>query len=184
MIDKEIVREALKTVKYPGFSRDIVSFGLVNDISVDGSAVSVRLQVTTADETVPLKIKTSVEEVLKVMEEIDQVTVEVSLQKQSVVLVLGKHGRDVVHVVHGRGGTLQTLQWCGGGLCHGRGDRQSTGQSDQETKQDLTCPDFLDEHDPPAFSMRNSSPVLSELPPVRSHSEVNRITLPSSETSG
>jgi ATP-binding protein involved in chromosome partitioning len=81
MIDKEVIRSALKAVKYPGFSRDIVSFGLVENISVDGSSVSVRINVTTADETVPLKIKQSAEEVLKGIEGVDRGVVEVAMQK-------------------------------------------------------------------------------------------------------
>lgn len=81
MIDQENVRNALKAVKYPGFSRDIVSFGLVENISVNDGNVSVRLQVTTADETVPLKIKSATEEVLNAMAGVERVTVEVALQK-------------------------------------------------------------------------------------------------------
>jgi len=81
MIDKEIIRSALKAVKYPGFSRDIVSFGLIEDISVSGSSVSVRLQVTTGDETVPLKIKSSVEEVVNAIDGVGDVSVEVAMQK-------------------------------------------------------------------------------------------------------
>ena len=81
MIDKETIRSALKAVKYPGFSRDIVSFGLVENISVDGSSASVRINVTTGDETVPLKIKTSAEEVLQAIEGLERVVVEVAVQK-------------------------------------------------------------------------------------------------------
>jgi ATP-binding protein involved in chromosome partitioning len=34
MLSQDAVMNALKAVKYPGFSRDIVSFGLVKDISI------------------------------------------------------------------------------------------------------------------------------------------------------
>ncbi len=81
MIDKEMIHSALKAVKYPGFSRDIVSFGLIEDISVNGNTVSVRLQITTGDETIPLKIKSSVEEVLNAIDGVGDVSVEVALQK-------------------------------------------------------------------------------------------------------
>jgi len=81
MIDKEIIHSALKAVKYPGFSRDIVFFGLVENISLDGGSVSVRINVTTADETIPLKIKTSAEEVLKKIEGVERADVEISMQK-------------------------------------------------------------------------------------------------------
>ena len=39
----ESVREALRAVKYPGFSRDIVSFGLVENAEVRGDEVFVKL---------------------------------------------------------------------------------------------------------------------------------------------
>lgn len=81
MIEKQTVMDALKSVKYPGFSRDIVSFGLVDNVDVSGGSVHVRLQVTTADETIPLKIKTAVEQVLGGLSGIDKAVVEVSLQK-------------------------------------------------------------------------------------------------------
>jgi ATP-binding protein involved in chromosome partitioning len=35
-LNSEMVREALRAVKYPGFSRDIVSFGLVESVEVRG----------------------------------------------------------------------------------------------------------------------------------------------------
>jgi len=39
--------EALKQVKYPGFSRDIVAFGMVKDIEVGGTGVTVQLASST-----------------------------------------------------------------------------------------------------------------------------------------
>ena len=81
MIDKDTVRSALKAVKYPGFSRDIVSFGLVENISVDGDSVSVRINITTGDETIPLKIKNATEAVLKEMDGVGRAMVEVAVQK-------------------------------------------------------------------------------------------------------
>jgi len=48
---------ALKTVKYPGFSRDIVSFGLVKGIGIEGETVTVELNITTADEAIPAQIR-------------------------------------------------------------------------------------------------------------------------------
>ena len=44
--------EALKQVRYPGFSRDIVSFGLVRDIQVGSRGVTVELVVSANDEAI------------------------------------------------------------------------------------------------------------------------------------
>ena len=46
-ISEDQVREALKQVKYPGFSRDIVSFGLVKGIRIEGVAVTVQMALAT-----------------------------------------------------------------------------------------------------------------------------------------
>ncbi|HBE22184.1 MAG TPA: chromosome partitioning protein, partial [Verrucomicrobiales bacterium] len=37
----DLIRDALRTVRYPGFSRDIVSFGLVKDISIENKVLHV-----------------------------------------------------------------------------------------------------------------------------------------------
>ena len=51
------ILEQLRGVKYPGYSRDIVSFGMVKDIQVDGTRVLVRIAVTTADPNIPKQIE-------------------------------------------------------------------------------------------------------------------------------
>jgi ATP-binding protein involved in chromosome partitioning len=47
MIDKDAILNVLRTVKYPGYSRDIVSFGLIKDIQIDGTAVGVLIELTS-----------------------------------------------------------------------------------------------------------------------------------------
>jgi ATP-binding protein involved in chromosome partitioning len=56
--------ERLKTIPYPGFSRDIVSFGLIKDIEVSGKGVTVRLATSTAKEEIVREIAESVHRVL------------------------------------------------------------------------------------------------------------------------
>ena len=49
-----LIRAALTTVKYPGFSRDIVSFGLVKDITVSPEgAVVIELLIESKNSDVP-----------------------------------------------------------------------------------------------------------------------------------
>ena len=43
------VREVLKAVKFPGLTRDIVSFGFVKRIVVDGGRIEVAIEMTTAN---------------------------------------------------------------------------------------------------------------------------------------
>ncbi|HUE40496.1 MAG TPA: Mrp/NBP35 family ATP-binding protein [Chthoniobacterales bacterium] len=63
-ISEEQVRSALRTVRYPGFSRDIVSFGLVKGINIDNGEVKVQLAIATNDPNVPATIKNDAEKVL------------------------------------------------------------------------------------------------------------------------
>jgi ATP-binding protein involved in chromosome partitioning len=67
-LDKESVQKALGQIRYPGYSRDIVSFGLVKGIEVtlDGK-VSIGLAVTSADPEVPKKLYAEIEAVLKAL---------------------------------------------------------------------------------------------------------------------
>ena len=79
MLNKEIIRSALKAVKYPGFSRDIVSFGLVQNISVEDGRVSLRINVTTGDHSIAPKIKESTETVLQGVDGVNSVAIEVAV---------------------------------------------------------------------------------------------------------
>src|SRR5437588_9794289 len=62
---QEQIKNALKSVKYPGFSRDIVSFGLVKEIVSTDAETRVQLVLTTNDPAVPRAIKAEAEEVLR-----------------------------------------------------------------------------------------------------------------------
>ncbi len=53
---EEQIREALKAVKFPGFNRDIVSFGIVKSIVI-GEEVTVTLHVVTRDANIPAQIE-------------------------------------------------------------------------------------------------------------------------------
>jgi len=64
-VTQEQIKNALKSVKYPGFSRDIVSFGLVKEIVSTDAETRVQLVLTTNDPAVPRAIKAEAEEVLR-----------------------------------------------------------------------------------------------------------------------
>lgn len=79
MLAQDDIKNALKTVKYPGYSRDIVSFGLVKEISVANGAVTVSLQLTSPNPAAAQQIKTEAERVLKNLPGVNRVEVEVQL---------------------------------------------------------------------------------------------------------
>jgi ATP-binding protein involved in chromosome partitioning len=64
-ISEEQVRNALRSVRYPGFTRDIVSFGLIKGIQIDNGEVKVQLALATSDPNVPATIKTDAEKSLR-----------------------------------------------------------------------------------------------------------------------
>src|SRR5947209_4074104 len=64
-ISEEHVRDALRSVRYPGFSRDIVSFGLVKGVEIHNGEVKVQLALATNDPNVPATIKNDAENILR-----------------------------------------------------------------------------------------------------------------------
>ncbi|MEM1158940.1 MAG: Mrp/NBP35 family ATP-binding protein [Verrucomicrobiota bacterium] len=81
MVTETVVLEALKQVKYPGFSRDIVSFGLIKNISVDGGKVSLRLEVTTGDQRIPAELDVGTRKSLQAIPGVDDVTVDIKVNE-------------------------------------------------------------------------------------------------------
>jgi len=77
MLTQEIILDALKAIKYPGYSRDIVSFGLVKNVAANNGAVSLTLQFTSANPQVAQQLKEQCERVLKSLPEVQKVHVEV-----------------------------------------------------------------------------------------------------------
>jgi metal-sulfur cluster biosynthetic enzyme len=63
----EAIRETLKAVKYPPYSRDIVSFGLVKHIEAADGAVTVELELAAAKPETALQIQAAAEKVLQAL---------------------------------------------------------------------------------------------------------------------
>lgn len=80
MITEDLIREKLGTVSYPGFSRDIVSFGLVKEVLVDGSDVTVKLSLATRDPAIPRTIHENVENALSAVEGLGKVSIDFDIQ--------------------------------------------------------------------------------------------------------
>lgn len=73
-----LVRAALTTVKYPGFSRDIVSFGLVKDVVVSPEgAVTINLVVESKNADVPRYIYESVMGTIKELPGVSKLDVNI-----------------------------------------------------------------------------------------------------------
>jgi ATP-binding protein involved in chromosome partitioning len=59
------VHDILKTVPYPGYSRDIVSFGMVKNISIDGRNVGLLIRLTEHQPQIADQIRESVSAALR-----------------------------------------------------------------------------------------------------------------------
>lgn len=78
-ITDSLVKEKLAQVRYPGFSRDILSFGLLKDIRIEGDNVRVQMTLTTGDARIPQQIKENAETALREIPGIGEVTVKIDI---------------------------------------------------------------------------------------------------------
>jgi ATP-binding protein involved in chromosome partitioning len=136
MITEPQVRDKLSCVKYPGFSRDIVSFGLIKEVRISGSDVLVQMALTTNDPRVPQAIKDESESVLREIPGVGAATVRIDIHAPAQAPAAGsglattaiEGVKHVLAVASGKGGVGKStvaanlavaLQKCGAevGLC-------------------------------------------------------------------
>ena len=79
MITTDSIRQQLATVKYPGFSRDIVSFGIVKDIRITDGDIVVQMSMSTGDAAVPQQIKANAEAALAAMPGVTSAVVRIDI---------------------------------------------------------------------------------------------------------
>ena len=77
MITDDSVKNALRAVKYPGYSRDIVSFGLVKAININNSAVHVLVEFTAGTPEIFEQVRAETDRALKALTGVSKVLVEV-----------------------------------------------------------------------------------------------------------
>ncbi|MCC6475584.1 Mrp/NBP35 family ATP-binding protein [bacterium] len=80
---KDTILEALKSVKFPGLSRDIVSFGIVKDIITKDGVVNVFVDVAARDESVPGKIEDEVARTVRALPGVKEVQVHMKWTQPS-----------------------------------------------------------------------------------------------------
>jgi ATP-binding protein involved in chromosome partitioning len=110
MISEDQVLEALKGVKYPGFSRDIVSFGLVKGIRVQGADIAVQMSLATGDPKIPAAIHEAATACLKAISGAGAVDVRIDIQAPPAAptAAAGPQGiegvRHIIAIASGKGG--------------------------------------------------------------------------------
>ena len=80
-MNKDKVIEALKTILYPGFNRDIVSFGLVREVTVEGGSAKITLALTSGDPEVPSLLKKTIDQTVAAIEGISHVETLITVKK-------------------------------------------------------------------------------------------------------
>ena len=107
-IPDEQIKEALKKVKYPGFSRDIVSFGIVKEIRQSDGEVIVQLALTANDPAIPQSIKNDAEKILRELPGVRKAKVLIDIHAPATAPGVGAtHIPGVKHVIavaSGKGG--------------------------------------------------------------------------------
>lgn len=112
VLTEDSVLDALRKVKYPGFSRDIVSFGFVRDVAVGGGNVSFRLSMTTSSAEAAEQIRAECDAALRALPGVTAVTIAVE-KGQAPESLAGAQGvrpavlpetRFMVAVASGKGG--------------------------------------------------------------------------------
>jgi len=73
--------QALKTIKFPGMSRDIVSFGFVESVATEGGRAGVSLHMTTHNEEAVAEVRDAVERAVAGVEGVESAEVEVRVSR-------------------------------------------------------------------------------------------------------
>ena len=110
-LTEELVLERLKAVKFPGYSRDIVSFGLVKEIKIAGSDLLVRLSVATSNPAVAQTLKKESEQALAALAGVRSTKVVIDITNPPEVASGGQTGttkipgvKYVIAIASGKGG--------------------------------------------------------------------------------
>lgn len=114
MLTKDAILAKLKEVKYPGFEKDIVTFGFVKDIDVKESNVYVETEIVSSAKEVADELKANIESAMKVLgaTRIDVVVKQPKAPVEKSNSQSGKnmapHIKNFVMVSSGKGGVGKT----------------------------------------------------------------------------
>jgi len=112
-VSPEFIKEALRNVRYPGFSRDIVSFGLVKGIRHENGVLHVQIEVQTKDPKIPEQIFKDCHAVLDPLPDVGTVKVDIEVKEPqgqggSAEAIQGKSSipgiKRVIAIASGKGG--------------------------------------------------------------------------------
>lgn len=103
----DAIKEQLKKIKYPGFSRDIVSFGLVREASFQNGTARVALQITSTDPHIATFLRQEVDKCLRAIPTVTSTLVEIEVKKieaAAPVPTAQKNIQQAIAIASGKGG--------------------------------------------------------------------------------
>jgi len=115
-VTEQQILEELKKIHFPGYTRDIVSFGLVKKVTVCGGVVKVEIGLVSSNPAIPKKIEKDVKEVLSQLAGVTQINVQMQVTPAERVAPSGASGppkpdpnllphvKHVIAVASGKGG--------------------------------------------------------------------------------
>ncbi len=112
-MSEQFITDLLKQINYPGFSRDIVSFGLIQESRFENGQAFVKLEVSGSEPTFPKTLKDEIEKTLLENDKVEGVNVQIIVKKPSANTNAqggGKEGavlpevKKIVAIASGKGG--------------------------------------------------------------------------------
>ena len=97
------VHDILKTVTYPGYSRDIVSFGMVKNISIEGKNVGVLIRLTEHRPQIAEQIRQSVSAALRSLPGVGNLQVDLEMPPAPAPQQAGHEHHGHAHHGHSHG---------------------------------------------------------------------------------
>ena len=107
-VTKDNLLELLQLIKYPGFSRDIVSFGMIKDIRISDSNIDITLFQSTNDEKILAQIKNSIVDRISKLSKTISINVQFSpsdSHNTAQYSMDGEHNiKNIIAIASGKGG--------------------------------------------------------------------------------
>ena len=112
-MSEQFINDLLKQIKYPGFSRDIVSFGLIQESHFENGQASVKLEVNASEPTLPKILKEEIEQTLLKHDQVKRVEVQITVKKAPATSNVQGDGQEngilpgvkkIVAIASGKGG--------------------------------------------------------------------------------
>ena len=106
-MNSDEIKNILKQIKYPGYSRDIISFGIVSNIAIENNNITISLKLNAED-----KIKSDIQnEIIRVLKQLNSsYKVFVNLEESSNSIDVSneikslKNVKNIIAIASGKGG--------------------------------------------------------------------------------